>query len=101
MKPGTLGVFFLPFIDLRVLHEEKPKRGLHKPKNGCITLLMDSPIYEYVLKNLEAHKGRWPVVARGSGVSKRTIEKIASRITKNPGVRQIEALAVYFKKEAA
>jgi transcriptional regulator with XRE-family HTH domain len=59
-------------------------------------------IYQFVLARLEASKGRWSEVASGSGISKRTIEKIARREIENPGVISIEKLAAYFQaREAA
>lgn len=62
---------------------------------------MAESIYAYVLAQLEAHKGRWPEVAEGSGVSKRTIEKIASKEIKDPGVSHMEKLANYFRNQEA
>lgn len=56
-------------------------------------------MYEFVLAQLEAHKGKWPEVARGSDISVRSIEKIARREWKNPGVQHIEKLALYFGGE--
>lgn len=57
---------------------------------------MTETMYEFVLAQLEAHKGKWPEVARGSDISVRSIEKIARREWKNPGVQHIEKLALYF-----
>jgi hypothetical protein len=37
-------------------------------------------------------------VAEGSGVPKRTVEKIARRETQNPGVRHVERLAAFFRE---
>lgn len=48
---------------------------------------------------LQAAKGRWTAVADGSGVSARTIEKIARREIKDPGVSHIEKLARYFRDQ--
>jgi transcriptional regulator with XRE-family HTH domain len=56
-------------------------------------------MYEYVLDRLAAAKWRWPEVARGSGVSRRTIEKIARKEIKDPGVSHIEKLATYFRSQ--
>ena len=50
---------------------------------------------------LQAHKGRWPNVAERSGVSRRTIEKIARGEIKDPGVSHIEKLAQFFHLEDA
>jgi len=53
--------------------------------------------YQFVLDGLASAKGSWPKVAEDTGVSKRTIEKIARREIANPGVRHIETLADYFE----
>ena len=58
---------------------------------------MDIPIYEFVMQQLEASKGNWPEVAQGSGVSKRTLEKIARREIADPGVSHIQRLSDYFR----
>ena len=55
-------------------------------------------MYDYVLKELEASKGRWQEVADGSGVSKRTIEKIARKEIEDPGISHIEKLDLYFRR---
>ncbi len=58
---------------------------------------MEESIYERVLAHLQSHKGSWSEVAAGSGVSKRTIEKIARKEIKDPGVSHIEALDRWFE----
>ncbi len=58
-------------------------------------------IHDYVVSQLALHKGRWPVVARESGVSRRTIEKIARREIADPGVSLVEKLARYFRQKDA
>lgn len=59
---------------------------------------MPDSIYEFVLEQLECSKGQWPRVARESGISRRTIEKIARKEVKDPGVSLIERLARYFRE---
>lgn len=61
---------------------------------------MTESIYEYVLAELEQAKGRWPAVAEDTGISRRTIEKIARKEVKNPGVSHIETLAGYFREQS-
>ena len=61
---------------------------------------MEQNIYDFVMAGLDQTKGSWPQVADGSGVSKRTLEKIARREIKDPGVSHIQALADYFKRTA-
>lgn len=53
------------------------------------------------MARLEETKGKWPQVAANSGVSKRTLEKIARREIKDPGVSHVQALADYFKNTEA
>lgn len=62
---------------------------------------MSFPMHDYVLRQLEGAKGRWPKVAEESGVSIRTIEKIARREIIDPGVSHVQKLADYFLLEAA
>lgn len=58
---------------------------------------MTPSLYEYVLIKLDETRFRWRAVALGSGVSKRTIEKIASKEIKDPGISHIQKLADYFR----
>lgn len=60
---------------------------------------MQDSIYDYVIAELQASKGRWPQVATGSGVSRRTLEKIARQEVKDPGVSLVEKLAKYFREQ--
>lgn len=62
---------------------------------------MTESIYQYVMDELESAKGRWPDVARDSGVALTTLKKIARREVENPGVVTIEKLATYFREQAA
>lgn len=55
-------------------------------------------IHEYVLEQLQRNRAEWPAVAEGSGVSIRTIEKIASREIEFPRVDKVERLAKYFRQ---
>jgi transcriptional regulator with XRE-family HTH domain len=58
---------------------------------------MTQTLYAYVRARLEATKGRWPDIAEATGISKRTIEKIASGEIADPGVHKMELLARYFR----
>lgn len=62
---------------------------------------MTESIYEFVMAQLQATKGTWPVVADNSGVSVRTISKIARREIEDPGISHIEKLAKYFRENPA
>jgi len=59
---------------------------------------MNDSIHEYVIEQLQASKGTWPKVAKGSKVPKRTLEKIARREIADPGVKTVEKLARYFRR---
>lgn len=61
---------------------------------------MSESIYQYVLDQLEASKGHWPAVASATGMSRRTIEKIARQEVRDPGVSRIEKLAGYFRQQS-
>src|SRR5579863_6377892 len=61
-----------------------PNSGVVNYLAGCLLLskslllaVMTDSIYQYVLAELEQAKGHWPEVAEGTGISRRTIEKIA------------------------
>ncbi len=56
-------------------------------------------IYAFVMSRLQSTKGRWREVANGSGVSLRTLEKIARKEIDDPGVSHIEKLAAYFRDD--
>lgn len=74
---------------------------MHRPEIGFSILAMNTPhIYDFVIGKLGETKGRWSEVSRGSGVSKRTLEKIARKEIKNPGIRHVQALADFFQKAA-
>lgn len=54
-------------------------------------------IYSYVLEQLAEQKGTWRTIAKETGISYRTIDKIARREVKDPGVLKIEKLCRYFR----
>ena len=58
---------------------------------------MSLNLHDYVIDQLNAAKGRWAQVAAESGVSKRTIEKIARREIEDPGISHIQKLSDYFR----
>jgi transcriptional regulator with XRE-family HTH domain len=60
---------------------------------------MTDSIFDYVMTKLEASKGKWSSVADGSGVSYRTLEKIARGESKDPGIHTVEKLAKYFRDQ--
>lgn len=56
-------------------------------------------LHKFVLDKLQETKGRWTDVAARSGVSKRTLEKIARQEIQDPGVSHIQKLVDFFQKE--
>lgn len=54
-------------------------------------------MHDYVVDQLQAMKGQWSLVAEETGMSKRTIEKIARREYRDPAVSFIERLHSYFR----
>jgi transcriptional regulator with XRE-family HTH domain len=62
---------------------------------------MTDSLYTYVRSELESAKGNWPDVAEATGISKRTIEKIASGEISDPGIHKMERLARYFRGSEA
>ena len=61
---------------------------------------MEQSLHAFVISRLHAAKGSWPAIALATGVSKRTIEKIASGEIEDPGVSHIEKLAGYFREQS-
>jgi transcriptional regulator with XRE-family HTH domain len=59
---------------------------------------MKNSIYAYVLRQLKRTSLTYQEVADGSGVSKRTIEKIAREEISDPGVSHIENLEAFFRR---
>jgi transcriptional regulator with XRE-family HTH domain len=58
---------------------------------------MSQSLHDFVITKLQEAKGSWPSIAEATGVSNRTIQKIASREINDPGVSHIEKLAKYFR----
>lgn len=87
---------FLP-IEGKITGTTDPEPGCVNPNPGLVSIGMTDSIYAFVLERLESVKGRWPRVAEESGISLRTIEKIARQEVKDPGVSFIERLAKYFR----
>ena len=58
---------------------------------------MSESVHQYVVEQLQAAKGRWPEIADKSGVSIRTIQKIAGRKHPPKPVENLETLATLFR----
>lgn len=61
---------------------------------------MSDSIHEFVVEQLERSKGQWSAVALASGVSKRTLEKIARREINDPGISHIDKLVKHYSVDA-
>lgn len=57
-------------------------------------------LHDFVIRHLLASRGNWRAVSDATGISRRTIEKIARREIADPGVSSIETLAEYFRATA-
>ena len=55
----------------------------------------------FVLAELSARKGRWPVIAQATGVPYHTLTKIVYGKIKNPSITSLEALYGYLSRSAA
>jgi len=62
---------------------------------------MHAPILPYVLVQLERSKGRLPALSEETGVPYRTLQKIASGETKDPGVSVVQTLHDHFRAQEA
>lgn len=89
-KPGVVRI--VRFGTLAPDADEVPEY-IGKSRDGR----MEMSMYEFVIDRLENSGRTYQEVADGSGVSKRTVEKIARKEIKDPGVSHIEALARYFR----
>jgi len=58
-------------------------------------------MYAYVMEQLGKTDLSYQEVADGSGVSKRTVEKIARREILDPGVSHVEKLEKFFREREA
>jgi len=54
-----------------------------------------------VIALLEANRGRWPEIARETGVEYRTIQNIVQGVSQNPSVNTVERLHKYLTAIAA
>ena len=54
-------------------------------------------MHDYLIAELQARKGTWPAIAEATGISVRTIEKIARREIIDPGITHVETLIAHFQ----
>ena len=57
-------------------------------------------LFPYTLRMLDENKGKHKEIAQRTGVKYTTLSKIAQRVTKNPGVLTVQAIADYFEERA-
>lgn len=75
------------------------------PKGGLVKSLMwdyncrDMTMLNYVLDQLDLHKGQLPQIAKDCGIPYRTLQKISLRLTNNPRLETIEPLYEYLKEK--
>lgn len=55
----------------------------------------------FVRAELQDRKGTWTAIAEATGISKRTIEKIADETIEQPGLRHLDKLVKYFRQGAS
>lgn len=58
-------------------------------------------MFAYVLDQLQSSKGSLPKVAEETGINYRTLLKVASGETKDPGVSLVQTLYDYFRAREA
>lgn len=55
-------------------------------------------LYDYVTQGLQGREAEWPEAAKSAGVHEKTVQRIARGEVANPGVRTMEELAVWLKR---
>jgi predicted transcriptional regulator len=59
-------------------------------------VMTTEPMLDSVLRSLDATRGRWPEIAKKSGVPYQTLTKIALGIVEDPRVSTVQSLFDYF-----
>jgi uncharacterized protein YerC len=59
--------------------------------------VMETTLYRFVVENLQRRKAEWADIAQLTGLSVRTIQKIAHRQCADHGIHKMEILAKHFK----
>ena len=62
---------------------------------------MEQNLFFFVQERLAQCKGRWPYVAKESGVAYITVVRIGNGNTKSPAYRTIQKLAICLQRMAA
>lgn len=62
---------------------------------------MDENLFYFVQEALAKCKGRWPSVAKESGLSYQTVVRIGNGNTKSPAYRTIQKLAMCLQRMTA
>ena len=61
---------------------------------------MEKPLYDFVMGCFAQCEYTYQEVADGSGVPRRTVEKIARREIDDPGVSNVQKIADFFRADA-
>jgi len=64
-----------------------------------ISDMENDSLLSYVLAKLDKSKGRHREIATKCGVAYTTVRNIAQRVTPNPGVQSVQALADFFRED--
>ena len=70
------------------------------PEMGLLLCRMEKPLYEFVMECFERSDYTYQEIADGSGVSRRTVEKIARREIEDPGVSNVQKISDFFRTNA-
>lgn len=60
---------------------------------------MNEPIFDFVCRHLRMRTRSYQEIAKGSGVPKRSVEKIARGERPNPSVHAVQKLYDYFRSQ--
>jgi len=61
---------------------------------------MEKPLYDFVMERFAQCDFTYQEVADGSGVPRRTVEKIARKEIEDPGVSNVQKIADFFRAHA-
>lgn len=60
-------------------------------------MAIEKSLLDSVITELKARSGTWPTIARESGVPYKTLQKVAYRDVRDPGISIVEKLAKYLR----
>ena len=59
---------------------------------------MEKPLYDFVMDCFAESEQTYQQIADGSGVPRRTVEKVARKETGDPSISTVQQLADYFRR---